>query len=66
MSRKMTSSEYMRKEFEKEVKKQVTVASEQQQIATACEDAIERRILRAYNIAEMRTTLRKACQEGGE
>ena len=67
MSRKMTSSEFMRREFEKEVKKIVILVNQDLIEHRDFKEAkTERRILLAYNIAEMRTALREAQQEGGE
>ena len=66
MSRKMTSAEFQRREFEKEVKKLMTVTYEDaQKTGVYAQAPLERRILRAYNIAEMRTALREE-QQGGE
>ena len=62
MSRRMSSSEFQRREFEKEVKKQLILVAEKMVID---EPSVTRRILRAYNIAEMRTALREE-QQGGE
>lgn len=60
MGKKLTLAERQRNEFEKEVKKQIIVAREQQQIATACDEAVLKRVMRAYDIAEMRVALYEA------
>ena len=67
MSRRMSSSEFQRKEFEKELGKALTVIGHDFDLDNAYlnEDKAKKRILRAYNIAEMRTALREE-QQGGE
>lgn len=64
MSRKMTSAEFMRKEFDKEVKKAMILLFNG--TGPVNEITTEKRILRAYNIAEMRAALREEQQGGGE
>lgn len=73
MSRKMTSAEFQRREFEKEVKKVAVLintdairrSNENPGLDPVSEVTTEKRILRAYNIAEMRAALREE-QQGGE
>ena len=67
MSRRMSSSEFQRREFEKELTKVITVlAHESVDMAINLDEVkTHKRILRAYNIAEMRTALREE-QQGGE
>lgn len=63
MSRKMTSAEFQRREFEKEIKKQLILIFQGPLAMT--EEVALKRSMRAYNIAEMRTALREE-QQGGE
>ena len=68
MSKRMSSSEFQRREFEKELAKALTVIEAELRVFQDTLFSIPnvtKRLKRAYNIAEMRTALREE-QQGGE
>lgn len=57
MGKKLTLAERQRNEFEKELKKQVILIAEKMVID---EPSVHKRVMRAYDIAEMRIALYEA------